>query len=106
MELSKADLFEAARICTAPSGISDCDVCPLNNWPIEKEGQEPSVSNYDLCIDYLISQLTTMAKYYTCQNCEWHDDFSWVCCNGLSVCRGDFTDNNNSCSEWEKKISH
>ena len=27
-----------------------------------------------------------------CSTCAWHDSFSWVCFNGLSEHRADFTD--------------
>lgn len=101
MKLNRNDFFEAARICTAPGELSDCDACPLNTWRLEKQGQDPSVPNYNLCIDYLISTLASIAKEKTCCNCKWRDDFSWVCCNGLSVSRGDFVDDCDSCIEWE-----
>ncbi len=39
----------------------------------------------------------------TCSNCKWHDRFSWVCYNGLSECRADFTDPDDVCKEWEKR---
>ena len=39
----------------------------------------------------------------SCSNCKWHDRFSWVCYNGLSECRADFTDPDDVCKEWEKK---
>lgn len=38
-----------------------------------------------------------------CETCKYHDDFSWVCFNGLSPDRADFTDNDSCCDEWEKK---
>ena len=37
----------------------------------------------------------------TCSSCKWHDSFSCACCNGLSVKRGDFTDIDDWCDEWE-----
>ena len=30
-----------------------------------------------------------------CSTCAWHDSFSWVCFNGLSEHRADFTDPEN-----------
>lgn len=36
-----------------------------------------------------------------CKNCEWHDDFSGACCNGLSENRADFTDDESWCGQWE-----
>lgn len=38
-----------------------------------------------------------------CDTCRWHDDFSCACCNGLSVKRGDFTDIDDYCDEWEAR---
>lgn len=38
-----------------------------------------------------------------CASCKWHDDFSWVCFNGDSPDRADFTDDAHSCTEWEAK---
>lgn len=39
----------------------------------------------------------------SCSTCKWHDGFSWVCYNGLSECRADFTDPDDVCKEWEKR---
>lgn len=38
-----------------------------------------------------------------CKTCKWHDDFSWVCSNGLSDEVADFTDNEMHCRHWEAK---
>jgi len=104
MELQNADFFEAARICTAPGDLSDCDACPLNTWRLEVQGENPSVPNYNLCIDYLIFKLANLAHEKICRRCKWRDDFTWTCCNGCSKYRGDVVDNEDSCDEWEKKI--
>lgn len=37
----------------------------------------------------------------TCFTCAWHDNFSWVCFNGNSEHRADFTDPEDSCPAWE-----
>lgn len=39
----------------------------------------------------------------SCSTCKWHDSFSWVCYNGLSERRADFTDPEDVCKEWEKR---
>lgn len=36
-----------------------------------------------------------------CKTCKYHDNFTWVCFNGDSVYRADFTDNMFVCKEWE-----
>ena len=38
-----------------------------------------------------------------CETCKYHDDFSWVCVNGLSENRADFTDENDWCDKWEER---
>lgn len=38
-----------------------------------------------------------------CGSCEWHDEFSWVCCNGDSEYAGEFTNDSFTCDEWEKE---
>lgn len=38
-----------------------------------------------------------------CRTCRYHDDFSWVCFNGDSEYRADFTNPEWSCSKWEKR---
>lgn len=38
-----------------------------------------------------------------CKTCDWHDNFSWACCNGLSEWRAEFTDDNFVCEQWELK---
>ena len=39
----------------------------------------------------------------TCCTCRWHDPFSWVCFNGYSEHRADFTDPECSCPVWERR---
>lgn len=39
----------------------------------------------------------------TCCTCRWHDSFSWVCFNGRSEHRADFTDPEDTCPEWEQE---
>lgn len=38
-----------------------------------------------------------------CSTCAWHDSFSWICFNGLSEHRADFTDPENTCQEWKER---
>lgn len=38
----------------------------------------------------------------TCSTCCWYGAFSWVCFNGMSEHRADFTDPEDSCQWWEK----
>ena len=38
-----------------------------------------------------------------CSTCAWHDNFSWVCFDGLSEHRADFTDPENTCHEWKER---
>ena len=38
-----------------------------------------------------------------CEICKWHVDFSWVCFNGESEKRADFTNNDDCCIEWESR---
>ena len=35
-----------------------------------------------------------------CKTCKYHEDFSWVCTNGNSEWRADFTDNYDTCDHW------
>ena len=42
-------------------------------------------------------------KAQVCEFCKWHDDFSWVCFNGESEKRADFTNNDDCCIEWESR---
>ena len=39
----------------------------------------------------------------TCKTCYWHEDYNWVCFNGLSPHCADFTQPEDSCEEWEGK---
>lgn len=36
-----------------------------------------------------------------CSTCKYHDDFSWVCFNGESDFRADFTHPEHQCSYWK-----
>lgn len=38
-----------------------------------------------------------------CSTCAWHDSFLWVCFNGLSEHRADYTDPENTCKEWKER---
>ena len=48
-------------------------------------------------------QLLCRTVEKSCSTCKWHDGFSWVCYNGLSERRADFTDPEDVCKEWEKR---
>ena len=37
-----------------------------------------------------------------CEDCRYHDSFSHACCNGLSPKVAEFTNNDDSCDEWEE----
>lgn len=38
-----------------------------------------------------------------CSTCAWHDGYTWVCFNGNSEYRADFTDPENTCPAWEER---
>lgn len=38
-----------------------------------------------------------------CSTCVWHDGYTWVCFNGISEYRADFTDPENTCPAWEER---
>jgi hypothetical protein len=40
-----------------------------------------------------------------CSTCAWHDGYTWVCFNGNSEYRADFTDPENTCPAWEERKS-
>ena len=44
-----------------------------------------------------------MADTKTCATCRWwaSDPYVWVCCNGDSPNRADFTGPEDSCEAWE-----
>lgn len=48
-------------------------------------------------------QLIIYKNLEKCSFCKYHDDFTWTCSNGDSDERGDFTDDEMSCSHWEKR---
>ena len=37
----------------------------------------------------------------TCCTCRWHEGYTWVCFNGNSPNRADFTDPEDTCECWE-----
>jgi len=39
----------------------------------------------------------------TCATCFYWDDFNWVCCNGDSENRADFTNKDDTCEEWRMR---
>ena len=42
-----------------------------------------------------------MKRNKTCKGCKWHDEFTWVCCNGYSENCADFV--NEGCELYEKE---
>lgn len=40
-----------------------------------------------------------------CETCAFHDRLNWVCFNGKSYRRADFTMATDSCSAWSKKTT-
>ncbi len=38
-----------------------------------------------------------------CCTCRWHEGYTWVCFNGNSPNRADFTDPENTCECWEAR---
>lgn len=38
-----------------------------------------------------------------CENCKYHDDFTWACFNGSSDSKGEFTDNDFACEHHERR---
>lgn len=39
----------------------------------------------------------------TCCTCRWHEGHTWVCFNGNSPNRADFTDPEDTCECWEAR---
>ena len=48
-------------------------------------------------------QLESSEIKKTCETCDWHDAFTWACCNGDSPYRADFTDKQDTCDKWRAK---
>lgn len=68
------------------------------------------MKDYDISIPPRIGKASWGLEYmlckkyvWVCKNCKYHDDFSWVCFNPESEKRADFTDNKDSCTEWESR---
>lgn len=38
-----------------------------------------------------------------CGTCEYHDEFSWACCNGYSPYVAEFMDDRSNCGYWREK---
>lgn len=39
----------------------------------------------------------------TCCTCRWHEGYTWICFNGLSLNCTAVTDVEDSCEHWEKR---
>lgn len=70
----------------------DCGSCPV--WEYCSEGKNGMVAW--MKEDYGI-------ETKSCENCRYHDDFTWVCFNGESENRADITDTDDCCKFWEAK---
>lgn len=75
-------------------------------------GLDNTVKEIDRCLRNVTAQIDSAIREnqesidrciraQVCEFCKWHDDFSWVCFNPESEKRSDFTDNEDSCTEWE-----
>ena len=51
--------------------------------------------------EYTVPFCSNMKK--ECCTCAWHDGYTWVCFNGNSEYRADFTDPENTCPAWEER---
>lgn len=45
----------------------------------------------------------SMGPEKICCNCRWHESYTWVCFNGLSLNCTDVTDVEDSCEHWERR---
>lgn len=37
-----------------------------------------------------------------CGTCQYHDEFSWACCNGYSPYVAEFMDDRSNCGYWRE----
>lgn len=37
-----------------------------------------------------------------CETCEYHDDFTYLCCNGDSEHLAEYTSPDDSCEHWKR----
>lgn len=44
-----------------------------------------------------------MESEKTCCTCRWHERYTWVCFNGLSLNCTNVTDVEDSCEHWEER---
>lgn len=63
---------------------------------------------YEVTVDELKEYLGTIGNLKklqkpTCFTCEYHDNYTESCGNGLSENRGDFTDSTDSCERHKRK---
>ena len=60
------------------------------------------ISTDSVSVGSIVCRVCGMAKEVeSCKTCKWHDDYTWVCFNGDSVHRADFTPDDFVCEEWE-----
>lgn len=50
-----------------------------------------------------LSEHAAAVIFNYCCTCAWHDGYTWVCFNGNSEYRADFTDPENTCPAWEER---
>lgn len=66
---------------------------------------EREARNTDTCIICEMAKLylNTLKDRKCCKTCAYHDDWTWVCFNGDSENRADFTQEDFVCSCWKNK---
>ena len=69
---------------------------------VKREMSRKPSSVAALCYILTERQFWLMIADRTCRTCAWHDGFSWVCFNGESEHRADFTLDDQTCPYWQK----
>lgn len=85
------------------------DSKPLDGWALDCER---ICGVGDLCPDCFKAYREAMEGFWNsgnmepekiCCNCRWHEGYTGVCFNGLSLNCTDVTDIEDSCEHWEKR---
>ena len=113
--ISKKDIMKIQRVhipkySILPSlegtdwqGIGDYELSVIKQLIDEIANQESHNTDIYIICEMAKLYLDTIKDKKCCRTCKWHDDFSWVCFNGESEKRADFTNNDDCCIEWESR---
>lgn len=82
--------------------LKDC-MTKCGYWKDDALAASEIVEKFWADVPGIFIRIEELEPFRHCGNCKWHETFSWVCCNGDSEWRADFTRSDFVCEHWEER---